>query len=334
MAMFRRIIFTIGKIAIAAILSVAAYLIMVALVVSCDLEKITRISFGFGWIWLVGCLVIGAVAVPFITCLFYLRRSLGSMILKWLFTLLAVNLLAALLVCGITLTTMWRCRRLDPVAFWKDRVVWHDDSATFAANRRGRAYPPMPYEDPAVLDRIDVDRYGYDDDSPHAWNERESAFWSKFTRTHPKPPKNIARWMQREADSWLRTKHILENDQEMAKRLKYRASELNAMLNSDLENAADLGYPKEGVSPETYHWDHVMRKRIEYEELMNGPWADNATRVESFFSNVYVDKKLITEPLTADDIKAANAWKVAYLRRLRAEKWDESYINAYLKRGT
>lgn len=44
-----------------------------------------------------------------------------------------------------------------------------------------------------------------------------------------------------------------------------------------------------------------------------------------------VDRKLITEPLMEDQLRAANAWKVAYLQRLRREKVDESYINAYLK---
>ena len=43
------------------------------------------------------------------------------------------------------------------------------------------------------------------------------------------------------------------------------------------------------------------------------------------------DRALITEPLTQDQLDTANAWKVAYLNRLRAEKWDESYINAYLQ---
>ena len=44
-----------------------------------------------------------------------------------------------------------------------------------------------------------------------------------------------------------------------------------------------------------------------------------------------VDTKLITEPLTADQLKAANVWKLAYLQRLRREKTDEQYIQAYLK---
>jgi hypothetical protein len=35
--------------------------------------------------------------------------------------------------------------------------------------------------------------------------------------------------------------------------------------------------------------------------------------------------------LTQEQVDAANAWKVQYLNRLRNEKWDESYINAYLQ---
>jgi len=53
--------------------------------------------------------------------------------------------------------------------------------------------------------------------------------------------------------------------------------------------------------------------------------------VDNFFKEVYVDHALITEPLTREQLDKANAWKVKYLNRLRDEKWDESYINAYLK---
>jgi hypothetical protein len=35
--------------------------------------------------------------------------------------------------------------------------------------------------------------------------------------------------------------------------------------------------------------------------------------------------------LSAEDLHAANAWKREYLRRLRRENTDESYINAYMK---
>ena len=53
--------------------------------------------------------------------------------------------------------------------------------------------------------------------------------------------------------------------------------------------------------------------------------------LQDFLEDVYVDPKYITEPLSEEDLRAANAWKVEYLRRLRAEKTDESYINAYMQ---
>jgi len=53
--------------------------------------------------------------------------------------------------------------------------------------------------------------------------------------------------------------------------------------------------------------------------------------LDRFMQKLAVDSKYITEPLTSDQLKEANAWKVAYLQRLRREKTDESYINAYLE---
>jgi hypothetical protein len=44
-----------------------------------------------------------------------------------------------------------------------------------------------------------------------------------------------------------------------------------------------------------------------------------------------VDPSYIIQPLTHEQLKAANAWKIGYLQRLRRENVDESYINAYLK---
>jgi hypothetical protein len=35
--------------------------------------------------------------------------------------------------------------------------------------------------------------------------------------------------------------------------------------------------------------------------------------------------------MTAKEVKTTNAWKLAYLQRLRGENTDESYINAYLQ---
>jgi hypothetical protein len=75
----------------------------------------------------------------------------------------------------------------------------------------------------------------------------------------------------------------------------------------------------------------VLRKRKEYANLVKPAGPPDETAVNEFFAKVYVDRKLITEPLTPEQLREANAWKVAYLRRLRKEKTDESYITAYLK---
>jgi hypothetical protein len=39
----------------------------------------------------------------------------------------------------------------------------------------------------------------------------------------------------------------------------------------------------------------------------------------------------LTEPPDAEVLTRANAWKIAYLRRLRSQKIHEPYMEAYLK---
>jgi hypothetical protein len=85
-------------------------------------------------------------------------------------------------------------------------------------------------------------------------------------------------------------------------------------------------------------WAYVMKQRQEYakEQAQADDWKSHGSHLaESFLTRflerLYVDPKFITDPLTPDQLKAANAWKIAYLQRLRREKTDESYITAYLK---
>ena len=230
--------------------------------------------------------------------------------------------------------TSWWGKRLDPEEFWKDRVVWYDWAIVRDANRYGRSYPPMPYEDPSVADRSDTDRQSSgnsgDSSTPKfIWNERESAFWTRFIKNHPHPPDDIARRIQNEGDMWLSTKHQIETDPTYVTTFRVRKNILSEMLDFDSRNAKALGYPIESATQDAYMWDHVMRKRKEYEEFTKVASADNLMDDKFFWRKVYVDRTLITEPLTPEQINAANEWKVKYLRRLRTEKWDESYINAY-----
>ena len=234
--------------------------------------------------------------------------------------------------------TSWWGKRLDPVAFWTNRVVWYDQDTEFEARRRGRGVPPIPPNAIVLSPRDDTDRratgMGIEYRSPRfVSSARERAYWEKFRLSSPHPSKEIDDWIAVEAEAWLRKKHTIETDSEYAARLRLRPKELAESLDTDLRDAKLFFYPTECVSPESYMWDHVMRKRKEYEALMNGPEADSKITQNLFWDRVYVDHSLITKPLLPDLIteqfKAANAWKVAYLKRLRVEKWDESYITAY-----
>jgi hypothetical protein len=53
------------------------------------------------------------------------------------------------------------------------------------------------------------------------------------------------------------------------------------------------------------------------------------TPAANFFRNRYGAE--IAQTLTDEQLKTANSWKITYLRRLRQEKTDESYVSAYLK---
>lgn len=101
-----------------------------------------------------------------------------------------------------------------------------------------------------------------------------------------------------------------------------------------MQRGAQLGFPAEIYDTNALFWAHVMAKRQEYETLLTGPNRNTPAYepfLASFWREAYVDPKYITESLSEADIAAANTWKIAYLRRLAAEKVDVSYINAYLQ---
>jgi hypothetical protein len=59
-------------------------------------------------------------------------------------------------------------------------------------------------------------------------------------------------------------------------------------------------------------------------------WGEPLDRKKFWQGKTIWLSKLITDPLAPDQVAAANAWKIAYLQRLRKENTDESYISAYL----
>jgi hypothetical protein len=233
--------------------------------------------------------------------------------------------------------TRWWGKRLDPKTFWANRIVWYDNDAELSARRRGRGWPPMPYEDPAVADRSDDDKKpeGVSLASPYSphyvYSEREQAFWSRFITTHPRPPDDIETWLTTES------KHLISHLQHPNPSPIYAT--IGVQLPPTAENylqqyrikpAQQMGYPTEALTEESLQWAYVMAKRAEFEKVAESGIDSNSLWMSNFFARTHVDRKFIVEPLSDENLKAANAWKVAYLRRLRAEKTDESYINAYL----
>lgn len=94
----------------------------------------------------------------------------------------------------------------------------------------GGCYPPIPLGAP-VDDRSDEDKLGDSFNLQGGANihtvssERESGFWDKFGKTHPRPPEKIMIWQQLQADGWLSIKRRLETDPAYSVRLGMKPEE-------------------------------------------------------------------------------------------------------------
>ena len=222
--------------------------------------------------------------------------------------------------------TTWWGKPIHPKQFWKGRTVWWDKSAENAAKERGRRFPPMPYEDPALSSRSSTDMIlssgGVEIPTLdfHA-TDMERAFWDSFTKKHPKPPEFLHSKMLEVANRFL------------------AASNLNGITSRDIQDlqvsivreARDLSYPPEALTPDALFWSYALDQRERYEGMLKAGWQTNSVPVTNLLRQSSVDSRYITDPLAPQQQRAANAWKIAYLQRLRREKTDESYINAYLQ---
>ncbi len=203
-------------------------------------------------------------------------------------------------------TTTWWGKPLEPKKFWKGRVLWNDGSANSDALRHGRLYPPMPYED------TNLPPYPNDEgihgggslDGPnifYASSSTERAFWDRFDKDSPSDHPDM-----------------IEQEQSMAAFQLLRG-----------------GFPPAAFTTNALFWAYVQEKRADYQKELDsgGQKHERGFQIfmSNFLSNLLVDSKYVTEPLSPDQIKAANAWKVAYLQRLQREKVDEQYIKAYMQ---
>ncbi len=240
--------------------------------------------------------------------------------------------------------TTWWGKPMDPRKFWEGRVIWNDESAQAAARRHGRQYPPIP-EQLTNLSRSFPIGSRYQEDivpgslsggldggrvAPFHYTEAESMFWNWFWRTQPKPPSTLEREQFEVAENGLSMRKFL-NDKASAQLLGNAGKNAEGFQKG---RALEIGMPPEALDDDALFWAYVMKWREQYsktvlemEALQGGRDPFEMVRLRS----LAIDRKFITEPLSREQITAANAWKILYLRRLRREKVDESYIGAYLE---
>ena len=227
--------------------------------------------------------------------------------------------------------TTWWGKPLDPRNFWKGRVLWLDADARNAAHRRGREFPPMPYKDltlPSFRNDDGVDWSWSTPDGPnihYAMSSEEGAFWVRFRSSHPKPPEDLEAKQYGVARKVIADRTRTEHTQASPSTLETSSRRLDLYR----ERALDAGYPEEALAPAALFWSYVLRQRREFHVLVQRGLSPESVLAQRTFSTL--PAKYITEPLTDEQLKAANAWKTPFLQRLRREKTDESYISAYLR---
>ena len=224
--------------------------------------------------------------------------------------------------------TSWWGKPLDPEEFWKGKVRWRDHISEAAAKRHGRLWPPMPYPDPSLPSYHDnthpVDAGSAEGPDIHYTSSAiGEAFWTKAATTLPQPPEQVEDEQFQAAQRILERKYLEQHGSPIPLTPRELAEHLEALKNQ----ALSAGCPKEALSDDALFWAYVMNQRKQYEEFHNSGKTMNE---HLLLTDLKVDPKLITEPLTREQLQAANSWKIAYLRRLQQEKVDASYMNAYL----
>jgi hypothetical protein len=158
-----------------------------------------------------------------------------------------------------------------------------------------------------------------------AYSSKEAAFWAKFTAAHPKPPETLESQQGRLAKIAITRSQARASSTQAASRYTQDGLtiEKNRLIN-------DLGFPGEAFSDTALFWAYVMKSREEYRRLQTSG-TSNAVLTERFFRVLLVDPKYVTDPLSSQQIEAADEWKTTYLQRLRREGTNETYITAYLR---
>ena len=230
-------------------------------------------------------------------------------------------------------STFWWGKRLDPDAFWSNRVVWLSREVEIAANRQGRRFPPIPSGDNRFSERSDRDHAPLVtwDGIIRAYHssERESAYWDWFGKHMPRPPDKIDRVLERAVDEWMSIKNRTPSQPAGLKIPPPSKEDERSWLT---ERYTSLGFPKEAFSAEVLDWEYVRRKRKDRESILLE--QDDFRRnmlLETFNQHLACAESLVVSEPSDEEIRVTTGWRIAYIRRLRREGTDESYIEAYKK---
>jgi len=231
--------------------------------------------------------------------------------------------------------TRWWGEPLDPKKFWAGKTIWLSKDAVAAAQRKGRGYPPPPYEDAALRsypeDKARSRTY-YAGGGPegggrdYRGSSKERAFWERFAKSHPRPPEDLEREQFALAERIFGSRELPVTARGVGAPVRISPEIVREGARIQSGRLLESGYPPELVSESALYWAYVGSRRQEFAELI-----PNTPISKSLLSRTTTDPKLITDPLAPDQVAAGKAWKIAYLQRLRKENTDESYINSYLK---
>ena len=94
----------------------------------------------------------------------------------------------------------------------------------------------------------------------------------------------------------------------------------------------EIGFPMEALEESVLDWEYVRCKRKERIAIVQEP--DEYRRnilLETFNQRLACAESLVVSEPSDEEIRVTTGWRIAYLRRLRREGTDESYIEAYKK---
>jgi len=228
--------------------------------------------------------------------------------------------------------TTWWGKPLDPKEFWKDRPVWLDKSARWAAESHGRTLPPPPFDDPTLPQYVNEphNRFGQNVDAvgPNlVSDQRENAFWAKWEPQLPRCPEDISGQQEKVAIRLVSD----EVDFKGTNPFRDTAQSLKRTREVLVERSIREGFSRELFDVNVLYAVYVLRARREYGQDVQRGWP----HMRSLDDRLAVAKGVVPENILIANEKGleriVNDARTKYLERLSKEAKNLSYVQAYKK---